>query len=118
MKRTDMDPPADVPDVVVTELRESTDSQLREIIHYAQQLLDEDPLHTDAIEPRAGEELVRVEDHDAYTIAVVRRPDETGEAQGPFTYRLKWIPSVGEEEDGKYEWHYLGRTDPDSEGPA
>lgn len=102
-------PPEDIPEGLATALENSSNSQLREIIHYAQQLLREHPPLTDAIESRPGEELVRTEDHGAYITAVVERPDETGEARGPFTYRVKWEPSI-HGEGGKYRWHYLGRV--------
>lgn len=103
------DTPTDVPEDVVDALEGLSDQELREVIHYAQQLLREHPSLTDAIESRAGEELVRVEDHGAYTIAVVERPDETGEARGPFAYRVEWEPEF-DGGDGKYEWHYLGKV--------
>ncbi|NLV10052.1 hypothetical protein GOC74_08935 [Halomicrobium mukohataei] len=119
MTATNSSPPEDIPDSVVTALQDSDDGQLREIIHYAQQLLGEHPSITDAIESREGEELVRTEDHGAYTIAVVKRPDETGEARGPFTYRVRWAPPVEDEDGGgKYHWHYLGRVHGDSEGKS
>jgi len=109
MTASDTDPSEDIPERITAVLEDSSDSQLREIIHYAQQLLRERPPLTDAIESRHGEELVRVKDHGAYTIAVVERPDETGEARGPFAYRVKWEPNINDE-GGKYRWHYLGKV--------
>jgi len=106
---SDTDPPDDIPEEITTVLEDSSDSQLREIIHYAQQLLREHPPLTDAIESREGEELVRMEDHGAYTHVVVERPDETGQARGPFAYMVVWEPGIDDEE-GKYRWHYLGRV--------
>jgi hypothetical protein len=101
--------PDGIPTDVATTLEGSSDAQLREIIHYAQQLFRAHPPLTDAIESRPDEELVRIEDHGAYTIAVVERPDETGEDRGPFAYRVHWEPDVDGGE-GKYKWHYLGRV--------
>jgi hypothetical protein len=109
MTSTNPEPSEKVPAMVATALEESSDNQLREIIHYAQALLREQPPLTDEIESREGEELVRIEDHGAYTIVVVRRPEATGEARGPFAYRVKWEDFPGNE-DGKYRWHYLGRV--------
>jgi hypothetical protein len=109
MTPTKIDPPEDVPEEVTTALEGSSDSQLREIIHYAQQLLREHPPLTDAIESREGEDLVCMEDHGAYTLVVVERPNETGEARGPFAYRVKWVPHM-DEEGGKYRWDYLGKV--------
>jgi len=103
------EPPENVSDTVVTALQNSSDSQLREIIHYAQQLLQEHPPLTEAIESREGETLVRMEDHGAYTIVIVERPDETGEGRGPFAYRVQWESDLTGE-GGKYRWHYFGKV--------
>jgi len=103
------EPPDDVSETVITALQDSSDSQLREIIHYAQQLLNEHPPLTEAIESRKGERLVRMEDHGAYTIVVVERPDETGEGRGPFAYRVQWeADATGD--GGRYRWHYFGKV--------
>ncbi|WP_115863026.1 hypothetical protein [Halorussus litoreus] len=115
MTSSDTNPPENVPERVIAGLEDSSDGQLRDIIHYAQQLLREHPPLTDAIESRRGEELVRVEDHDGYTIVVVERPDETGQARGPFAYRVNWEPEI-DGGNGKYRWHYLGKVYDDSEG--
>ena len=109
MTPSDTEPPEDLPERIADALEESSDSQLREIIHYAQQLLREHPPVTDEIESREGKKLVRVEDHDAYRVVVVENPDETGEARGPFAYRVSWEPGIDDEE-GQYRWHYLGRV--------
>ena len=109
------DPPEDVPEGLIAVLKNSADSQLREIINYAQQLLSEHPPITDAVESRHGEELVRVEDHGAYTIAIVVRPDAPGEERGPFAYRVRWEPNI-EDEGGRYKWHHLGKIHADSGG--
>ena len=109
MSESDIDPPEDIPTEVIQTLGESSDRQLREIIHYAQQLLREHPPLTEAIEAREGEELIRIDDQGGCTTVIVKRPDETGEARGPFAFRVKWEPGV-EEDDGHYRWHYLGRV--------
>lgn len=114
MTSPEIDPPDGVSDDVITALDEADDAQLKETIHYAQRLLREKPTLTDAIESREGEELVRAEDHGAYTVAVVERPDETGVARGPFAYRVEWEPAT-DGGDGHYRWHYLGRA---SGGPG
>lgn len=107
--------PEDVPEEVTTALEGSNDRQIRAINHYTQQLLREHPPLTDAIEPRKGEELVRMDDRGEYTIVVVERPDATGEARGPFAYRVKWTPNI-DEEGGQYRWHYLGKVSGDTVG--
>lgn len=114
MTQSDIDPPETIPEEVVTALENSSDSQLREIIHYAQKLFRDQPPLTDEIEPREGEEIVRIEDHGEYKTVVVERPEETGEARGPFAYRVNWEPHI-DEDGGDYQWHYLGKVPGDSE---
>ena len=70
---------------------------------------------SEELESRHGEELVRVENHGAYTIAIVVRPDEPHEPRGPFAYRVKWEPNI-DEKGGRYNWHYLGKVRDDSGG--
>jgi len=115
MTRSEIDTPDGIPRDVVATLDGCSDAELREIVHYAQQLLDAHPPLTDAIESRLGEELLRVEDYGAYTIAIVERPDETGDARGPFAYRVTWEPEV-DGDGGQYRWHYLGKVNDGSEG--
>jgi len=115
MTPSEINPPDDIPSEVITALEGCSDGELREVIHYAQQLLWEQPPLTDAIESRPEEDLVRVEDHDAYKLAVVERPAETGEARGPFAYMVRWEPGV-DDENGQYRWHYLGKVYGDSGG--
>lgn len=97
MNQSDTDPPDDIPEELIAVLDDSSDSQLRGVIHYAQQLLRDRPQLTDVIESREGEELVRVEDHGAYTIAIVERPGDPGEARGPFAYSVNWEPNIDDE---------------------
>ena len=115
MNPPDPSPPEGVPEELIAVLRSSSDPQLREIIDYAQQRLRERPPITDAVESRHGEELVRVDDHGGYTVAIVERPDETGEPHGPDAYRVKWEPRI-DDEGGRYRWHYLGRVYGDADG--
>ncbi|WP_415380432.1 hypothetical protein [Halosimplex sp. TS25] len=114
MTTSDTDPPEDVPEEIATALQASSDSQLRDIIHYAQRLLRDLPPVTDAIKSREGEELVRTEDHGAYTLVVVERSDEAGEGNGRFAYHVRWEPDF-DDGAGKYRWHYLGRVNTESE---
>ena len=115
MTSSDIERPDGVSDDVIAGIEDCSDAQLREIIHYTQQLLREQPALTDAIESRDGETLVHAEDHGAYTIAVVERPNETGRARGPFAYRVGWDPAR-DEGNGQYRWHYLGRVHGDPQG--
>lgn len=115
MTSRSIDPPEGITEEVLESLRESSDRQLREIIHYAQELLHEPPSESAEIVPREGEEIVRIDDSSAYTLVVVERPDETGEAHGPFLYRVTWEPDV-DGGGGRYRWHYLGRVWAGEEG--
>lgn len=111
----DTDSPDGIPADVAEFLEGSSDRQLRAAIQYAQQLLDEHPPLMDAIEARPGETLVRVEEHDVYTTDIVERPDEIGEACGPFAYRVEWAPAIDGGE-GEHRWHYLGTVHGESGG--
>lgn len=114
MTTPDIERPDDIPEAVADALEASDDGQLREIIHYAQQLLEEQPSLTDEIESRDGEEVLRTEDHGSYTHVVVERSDDSGGDTGPYAYRVKWQSGIGDDE-GKYRWQYLGKVD-DPEG--
>lgn len=109
MSDSDPQPPDYISEQFAAELRESSDSQLRSIIHYAQQLLEEHSPEAEAIEPREGEEIVRIDEQGDHTMVIVKRPDESGEAQGPFAYIVQKQPDI-EGENDKYKWHYLGRA--------
>ena len=98
----------EINDVVENALETSDKGQLRELVTYARHRLEGRPPLTDVIEAREHEELLRMKDEGAYTTVVVERPDETGEARGPFAYMVQWEPHL--DDDGKYKWHYLGRV--------
>jgi len=115
MTPSEIDPPDDIPTAVVETLQGCSDEELRSVIHFAQQLIQEQPPLTDAIESRPGEDLVRVADHGAYHVAVVERTEETGDSRGPFAYMVSWEPGV-DDENGQYRWHYLGKVYDDSGG--
>jgi len=115
MTNSEPDPPEHVPETVVTALEECSDTELREIIHYAQQQLRDHQSLTDTIESREGERLVRRDDFEGYTIVIMERPEEPGWARGPFAYRVKW-ERTPDDTDGQYRWHYLGHVDTGSGG--
>lgn len=99
----------DIPESLLRQLEQCSDRELRTVVHHAQRLLRERRPSTTDVEPRPGEELVRVEDLGDFTLVVVERPDESGTARGPFAYRVTYEPPVDDGE-GTVEWHYLGRV--------
>lgn len=110
MTDPDIEPPEDLPAEIATTLRESDDDQLRAVIHFAQELLWQQPPLTDCLEAREGERIVRTEEHDAYTSVVVEPTESSGSDGDRFAYRVEWEPGV-EDEPGQYRWHYLGRIE-------
>ena len=110
MTGSDPTPPDDLPDDLVQLLTESSDQQLRAIVDFAQELLSHrTPTTTDELEAREGEEIVQVDDDDGYKRVVVRRPEASGASEGPFSYRVRWVPEI-KGEGGHYEWEYLGQV--------
>lgn len=100
----------ELPELIISELEQSSDGQLHAIIDYAQKLLQERNVPTTAIEAREGEEIVRKDDHGAYTIVIVKQPDATGANRGPFAYRVKYEPDIDDGE-GRFRWQYLGQVE-------
>lgn len=98
----------EIDEAVENVLKTNDDGELRQLVTDARNRLEGRPPLTDVIEARENEELVRMEDEGPYTTVIVERPDETGEARGPFAYMVQWEPHV--DDDGKYKWHYLGRV--------
>lgn len=99
----------ELPETLIRELEQSDDEHLREIIHFAQELLHERHDPTTALEAREGEEILRTTDHGAYKIVIVKRTEQTGQDEGPFAYRVKFEPGLDDGE-GEFRWHYLGRV--------
>lgn len=104
------EPAVDLPEDVLDALERSDDRQLRELIHYAQELLHDRHDPTTALEARQGEEILKTHDHGAYTIVIVNRTDATGTERGPYVYRVRNDPGLDDEDD-QFNWHYLGRFD-------
>jgi len=112
MTDTTIDPPGAIPDDLAEAIADSTDEERRAIIHYARQLVHDHPSATEALDPREGEKILEIEDQGGYTSVLVERPDESGEARGPFAYRVQWEPGFGDAE-GHFQWHYLGKAESD-----
>ena len=97
---------------LVDELEALDESELRAVIDYSQERLR--AYHADvtaSIEPREGEEIVRIEDQGRYTQVVKRQPCAEGCPDcphGPFLYHVRQERQL----DGStsLHWVYLGRA--------
>lgn len=99
------EPPVDLP----TDLRNALEAhasdphELRETIVYAQELLNALPEPGTTIEPREGEEIVRIEEHPGYT-EVVKQFEGRDEA-----YLYHVIPEPQPDGDEHLHWSLIGR---------
>lgn len=91
------------------QMKKATPRSLERSSAMHKRLFRNEPSLTDAIESREGEELVRIEDHGAYTLVIAERANKTGTDRGPFAYRVQWETETGNE-GGQYNWHYLRRV--------
>lgn len=105
-------PPESLGSEVVEQLSDLSAQELREAVLYGQELLQYRKQTTPRIEPKPGEEYVRVEDHDGYTLVVKREP--CGEGcddcpHGPYVYHVteEKMPS-GER---RTHWALIGRVE-------
>lgn len=109
-------PPRDLPDEVATTLEELDIHDLRETIVYAQELLHARHEPTLQIEPRPGEEIVRMVDEESYTLVAKKQPCGAGCPDcphGPYVYHV----TPEEHPDGKTRLHWvcIGRETADSQ---
>ncbi|QCJ48521.1 hypothetical protein FCF25_07435 [Haloprofundus sp. MHR1] len=93
-------------------LRRLSAHDLREAVLYGQELLQLRQRTGPRIEPRVGEEFVRVEDRDGYTLVVKREPCGEGCENcphGPYGYHVteEKLPS-GER---RTRWTLIGRVE-------
>lgn len=91
---------ADIPEHLVKQLQKLDNQQLRETIHFAQELLDQrfesipETLETD------NEDIIRIEETPEYTLVVRREPE------GAVLYHVRTVPDRAGEE--KLDWRYIG----------
>lgn len=104
------DPPQDMPEDLAETLRAHGDDvhALREAIIYAQELLNAHQASALPIEPQAGEEFVRVTEHEGYTEVVKRLPND----DVPYLYHVEREPHTDGEDH--LHWTLVGRADHDA----
>jgi hypothetical protein len=103
----------DAPDSIADELSALDDESLREVISYAQNLLNERLEPTTQIEEVPGEEIVSIKEQDGYTLVTKKQPcaDGCGDCpHGLYLYRVRVEQSPV---DGKPQlhWSFLGRVE-------
>jgi hypothetical protein len=107
-------PPDGLPDDMAEKLRELSDEELRKTIIHAQELLVSEGEGPPEIEPRPGEDIIKVAEHEGYTEVVKRVPcgEDCDECpHGPYLYHVREETLPNGETD--LHWEFLGRTYPD-----
>lgn len=104
------DPPADLPEAVVSALQGLDAHDLRETVAYAQELLQVHHDPTEGIEPAPGEEIVEITEYPEYTVVVKREPcgkDCEECPHGPYVYHV----TRERRPDGTehFHWSFIGR---------
>lgn len=108
----DPSPPSGLPEEVVEKVATLSTTQLRELIEFAESRLKyrEAPL-SERIEPREGEEIVRMKDYGHYAVVVKRNKEETDRgapSEPPHVY----VVTVEPEPEGGHHLHWedIGRV--------
>ncbi|WP_227379872.1 hypothetical protein [Haladaptatus halobius] len=117
MGRRSSDSRIDVPDSIVDELGALDDESIREVISYAQTLLNERLEPTTQIDKAPGEEIISIKEQDGYTLVTKNQPCADGCddcPHGPYLYRVRVEQSPVDGEP-KLHWSFLGRVE-ESEG--
>ncbi|WP_254537582.1 hypothetical protein [Halomarina litorea] len=116
MDDSDPTPPVDLPSDVADCLRGLDGHDLREAIVYAQELLRARSEQLPDVEPGAGEEVVRVLEHEGYTEVHMRHQRDDGASGAVYVYHVTTEPH----RDGKRRhWSLVGRVeDRDDAGSA
>lgn len=108
-------PPEDLPAEIASTLETLDIHDLRETIVYAQELLQARHESTLQIEPRPGEEIVRMVDHGSYTEVAKRQPcgnDCPDCPHGPYVYHVR--PEKHSDGTTRLHWTCIGRQVSDS----
>lgn len=110
MTDTEPTPPSVLPSETIEAVRQLDEPELRAVIDFAQQryeVVQSDI--TDKIRARPGEEIVRVDRKDVYTVVVKRQPcgrNCSDCPHGPFLYHVREERDIGGKPD--LRWRYLG----------
>ncbi len=103
----DPTPPEDLPAEVADLLRSLDGHDLREAIVYAQELLRARHEQFPDVEPGAGEEVVRVLEHEGYTEVHLRHRPENG-SSGVYVYHVTIEPGP---KGKRRHWSLIGRAE-------
>ena len=109
-------PPDGLPDAVAAELAALNPEQLRNAIVHAQELLRSQEEGSSPVEPGAGEDVLRVAEHDGYTEVVKRVTCADGCDEcphGPYLYHV----TEEARPDGRTHdhWSFIGSVAADAE---
>lgn len=105
------EPPSTISDELIEELDELTAPELRSVISYARDRVDYlDAQISEFVEQNDDEEIVRVEDHNLYTIVVKGETCEEGCEDCPHDPHV-YVVTIEPELDGErhLHWEDLGR---------
>ncbi|WP_224448128.1 hypothetical protein [Haloprofundus salilacus] len=110
-ERKEPNPPENLPTAVAETLRALSTENLREAVVYGQELLQVQRKTAPRIDPKPGEEFVRVEDRDGYTLVVKREPcgnDCEDCPHGPYVYHV--TEEVTPSGERRARWALIGRV--------
>lgn len=109
-------PPEGLPEAVIAELSELSTEDLRRTIVHAQELLQWQEETASQIEQHPGEDILRVDEQDAYTEVVKTVPCPEGCEDcphGPYLYHVTEEPRP---EGGTHtHWKFIGEVAPDQD---
>lgn len=109
-------PPEGLPDKLVADLNELTDEQLRKTIIHAKELLQSHEERDSPVEPKPGDNIIRVTKHEGYTEVVKEFSCAEGCRacpHGPYLYHVTEEPLP----DGgtRTHWSFIGRVKNDEQ---
>ena len=104
-------PPEGLPEEIVSDLNRLTAEELHKTIVHAQELLQSASTHRSPVEPKPGDDVVRVTEHEGYTEVVkwVRCGEDCGDCpHGPYLYHVTEEPQP--EGGEKQHWTFIGEV--------
>lgn len=105
-------PPDGLPENLATELNQLTPEELRNLIIYAEEVLQFHGKTGPPVEPGPGEDILRATEHDGYTEVIKEVECAEGCADcphGPYLYHVTEEPRP--EGDTHYHWSFIGTVD-------